>query len=381
MLTVKNNNNLLTITLLLALMPQQGFTQCIESADLLASALAGATDRANPTEIRLCNNMTYKVFSEIDVTDKFFAVSCDGGGVGNCTIEADGQSRLFETDHPSHQVISFDGVTFQGNKNNATDSGGAFALWGGDTAFTSCVFLDFAVAGWGGAISAINPDTVLNITMSTFEGNNGRMGGAIHAELYSTVNVMSSMFIGNNVAGWGEVKGVEGWEGQHWTGWGGAISSSSSATVDIAHSTFVGNNARGWGGAIHVQETSTMNITSSTFEGNSAGEDGDNINMETIGWGTVNCNDGTNIFTDGNNVPRDLCEPVCAVNGDFCSSDEECCTGSCFGGLCGSTSTSSASHTGSPFGWSETTCMLLPLPTLLTNRYGFHSLLKYLRFR
>jgi predicted outer membrane repeat protein len=182
--------------------------------------------------------------------------------------------------------------------------------------FTNDAASDIANLGagnGGGAIywaPASSGNESLNVSATTFSGNQGQQGGAIYASVNvssgtQTESITQSTFVGNKSLGAGT------------NGYGGAVYLSSvttgtaSAAATLTNDTFNGNSAANHGGAVAISAnnqnssgTNTASLTSLTVTGNKATTDGGGV---WIGAGTVNFD---NDILDGNKsngaTPQDL---------------------------------------------------------------------------
>ncbi len=154
-------------------------------------------------------------------------------------------------------------VTDMAFPNNTNGNGGAIATGGASLTITNCTFSgNTATSGsatglGGGAIYQSATGAVTTISDSTFTNNSevgGSGGGGAIRNRTGTMNISNTTFIGNNTV-------VSG----------GAI--VNSETMTISGSTFSGNAATGTGGAIYTSGI-TLAITSTLMDANTAGTDG-----------------------------------------------------------------------------------------------------------
>jgi CSLREA domain-containing protein len=173
------------------------------------------------------------------------------GGSNHITISGGGSLRVL---YVATGTVAMRSVTLTAG---VADYGGA--IWNGGTLTLTDVTLDANAAdpsdGHGGAI---DNEGVATIVASTFHGNTGTFGGAVHNGPTATLTVGESTFTGNTG-----------------TTTGGAIDNNGAMTV--VNSTFAGNSALS-GGAIfnliYNGPPSELSVTNSTFAGNSAHDGG-----------------------------------------------------------------------------------------------------------
>ncbi|MBO7725475.1 MAG: hypothetical protein J6S40_03315 [Thermoguttaceae bacterium] len=156
-------------------------------------------------------------------------ISIDATGIGGITIDADGQSRVFN-------IIG-------GDETSSVELIG-LTITGGDNSY-------------GGGI--YNYGT-LTITNSTISGNTASYGGGIY-----NYNGKGTLIITNSTISWNTAS----------SGGGGIYNYNGEGTLTITNSTISGNTAF-YGGGIHY-ESGTLTITNSTISGNTASYEGGGI--------------------------------------------------------------------------------------------------------
>ena len=174
--------------------------------------------------------------------------------------------------------LSFHSSVFK--KNNSTSSGGAIYLnleFSEDaTKITDCDFSENTSGGFGGAVSFSG--TQVEITESDFQKNSAPLGGAVSAQLSSSMLIASNCNFDENET----------------TGFGGAIEIHSSASSIITNSSFKRNKAIGGsGGAISFDFEKTGStsvdfhrVDACVFDGNQASflDDGGGAGSAIIGF-------------------------------------------------------------------------------------------------
>ena len=149
--------------------------------------------------------------------------------------------------------------------------------------FSDSVFLD----NIGSALDCRN-STNITVKNCHFEGNKGKYGGAIHAELLNTLEIIDSTFIKNEA---------------HYDG--GAIYAEKSCilvspkgtsdNVSKTVVTFSGNFAREDGGAMYLHKTNVLfSGTGVLFEDNDSGQNGGAISSKES---SLNFNSSTTLFS------------------------------------------------------------------------------------
>ncbi|MBX2802939.1 MAG: right-handed parallel beta-helix repeat-containing protein [Myxococcales bacterium] len=184
----------------------------------------------------------------------------------------------------SGSVLTVESSTFEANK--ASQEGGALYLEGTDATFVNTTFVGNEAVGGGAILAQGNPthllrveDSVftestgsggailgrtlqLEVTGSTFEGNTGFLGGAIHVVGNSRVDVRGNRFHANTAAAQGG--SIYAWHAQSLQAhhnvfvdsgseaFGGAMLLAGAGVFDIGGNRFCGSEA-GWGGALFLQ--------------------------------------------------------------------------------------------------------------------------------
>ena len=208
-------------------------------------------------------------------------------GIGDITIDADGNSRVFSVyrDGPNNDVTAnFDGLTITGGM--VTDSGGggiSFAYRTGGTISNSTITGNMVdgntnSARGGGIYAGIVTDvTVTNSTISNNVAD--RAGGGIFAYRSTTLTVTNSVITGNDTSA------------NSFSGYGGGIAAngraaSTPAMVTISGTTISNNTSGAYGGGITFQ-TTNFDIDGSTFENNDAGRNAGGLSIRSGGTGDV----------------------------------------------------------------------------------------------
>jgi predicted outer membrane repeat protein len=263
------------------------------------------------------NGATIEQTCDARVLNTQFAITLENVTITGGNVDGPGGGLLSD----STEDVVLTGATFTGN--TASDSGGGVAAAGnltvtgstfsdnhdtggdggaikvfaatGTTTIDGSTFASNSTVGWGGAFEqqGVNPVAAagtkysLTVTNSTFTGNvaDGDGGGALDTEDPATMNVSSSTFTGNQ------------------GGWGGAVGTfGNDTTLQVFASTFDGNASLETGGAVEMsaEELAPATVGSdvatfvdSTITGNTQGADGA-LNIDgTLNLGYVTITDNT----------------------------------------------------------------------------------------
>ena len=204
--------------------------------------------------------------------------------IEDCTIEKNADKAIAVSFHGGNGSVRISGTDFIGNhEERPAGSGGAVSIaMDGTAEISDCTFTDNLAGSMGGAIYCDHGE--LNITDCTFEKNKAAcggavacmgtritlegdsaamkentasvMGGAIHIQGQSILNIGDAMLADNEAA------------------WGGAISAYASE-VNI-HGTLEGNTAARLGGGCY-NSASMLNLNGAVICNNRAGTAGDDI--------------------------------------------------------------------------------------------------------
>ena len=204
--------------------------------------------------------------------------------IEDCTIEKNADKAIAVSFHGGNGSVRISGTDFIGNhEERPAGSGGAVSIaMDGTAEISDCTFTDNLAGSMGGAIYCDHGE--LNITDCTFEKNKAAcggavacmgtritlegdsaamkentasvMGGAIHIQEQSVLNIGDAMLADNEAA------------------WGGAISAYASE-VNI-HGTLEGNTAAKLGGGCY-NSASMLNLNGAVICNNRAGTAGDDI--------------------------------------------------------------------------------------------------------
>ena len=204
--------------------------------------------------------------------------------IEDCTIEKNADQAIAVSFHGGNGSVRISGTDFIGNhEERPAGSGGAVSIvMDGTAEISDCTFTDNSAGSMGGAIYCDHGE--LNITDCTFEKNEAAyggaaacmgtritlegdsaamkentasvMGGAIHIQGQSILNIGDAMLADNEAA------------------WGGAISAYASE-VNI-HGTLEGNTAARLGGGCY-NSASMLNLNGAVICNNCAGTAGDDI--------------------------------------------------------------------------------------------------------
>lgn len=204
--------------------------------------------------------------------------------IEDCTIEKNADKAIAVSFQGEDGLVEISGTDFIGNhEERPAGSGGAVSIaMNGTAEISDCTFTDNSAGSMGGAIYCDHGE--LNITDCTFEKNKAAwggavacmgtritlegdsaamkentasvMGGAIHIQGQSVLNIGDAMLADNEAA------------------WGGAISAYASE-VNI-HGTLEGNTAAKLGGGCY-NSASMLNLNGAVICNNRAGTAGDDI--------------------------------------------------------------------------------------------------------
>ena len=204
--------------------------------------------------------------------------------IEDCTIEKNADKAIAVSFQGEDGLVDISGTDFIGNhEERPAGSGGAVSIaMNGTAEISDCTFTDNSAGSMGGAIYCDHGE--LNITDCTFEKNKAAwggavacmgtritlegdsaamkentasvMGGAIHIQGQSVLNIGDAMLADNEAA------------------WGGAISAYASE-VNI-HGTLEGNTAARLGGGCY-NSASMLNLNGAVICNNRAGTAGDDI--------------------------------------------------------------------------------------------------------
>lgn len=204
--------------------------------------------------------------------------------IEDCTIEKNADKAIAVSFHGGNGSVRISGTDFIGNhEERPAGSGGAVSIaMDGTAEISDCTFTDNSAGSIGGAIYCDHGE--LNITDCTFEKNKAAcggavacmgtritlegdsaamkentasvMGGAIHIQGQSILNIGDAMLADNEAV------------------WGGAISAYASE-VNI-HGTLEGNTAARLGGGCY-NSASMLNLNGAVICNNRAGTAGDDI--------------------------------------------------------------------------------------------------------
>ena len=162
-------------------------------------------------------------------------ITIEGNGY---TISGSDEFRIFDVDGGR---LTISDMTL---RDGDATQGGAIRLINGARVTAANVAFSDNLAGHGGAIATESADVRLDVSSSSFIGNQGDSGAGAVLVDGGTVNISASAFLGNRA---GSI--------------GGAME-TRSGTVDLANSTFSDNLAR-QGGAIfsHGADTTLTHVT------------------------------------------------------------------------------------------------------------------------
>jgi hypothetical protein len=188
----------------------------------LRSAIAQTNNTEGADTITFADDLSGQTITltsgQLEITDE---LTINGLGADQLTIDADGNSRIFNIDdgEDSAIAVTLEGLTITGG--TAEDGGGI-----------------------------LNRED-LTLSNSTVSGNSANSGGGIYNSFGDSLTLMNSTVSGNSATGSYSA--------------GGGISNEGTAT--LTGSTVSGNSARLGGG---ISNYGTANLTGSTVSGNSA---------------------------------------------------------------------------------------------------------------
>jgi predicted outer membrane repeat protein len=212
-----------------------------------------------------------------------------GPGAANLTIDAQGQSRVFDVSAIGINV-TFDGLTITRgdtslNPANLGTGGGGIENRGGHLTVSNCTLSGNRSSGNGGGIESIGFG-ILTVSGCILSRNGAQQnGGGIYIEGWLTVS--NSTLSGNNSSGnGGGIDSIVTIEGLGSLMVGGCILTGNSAndngggiyterTLMVSNSTLSGNRASNGGGIYTTAGTPTVN--NSNLSGNFAWGDGGGI--------------------------------------------------------------------------------------------------------
>ena len=203
--------------------------------------------------------------------DLINSVIINGPGANELTIDAQGNSRIFDVD--SVDEVVFNGMTLTGGVSSVR--GGAInAVSVGDiTIANSKISGNSSEFNGGGVYAASSGSGTLKISRTEISGNTSDYGGGVNSNVPTTVT--ESTISGNSV-----------------TGRGGGIFGRFGGTVTVHGSTISGNSAAAsYGGGIY--SNGAVTVHGSTISGNSAGTSGGGIlspNNVTVHGSTISGN-------------------------------------------------------------------------------------------
>ncbi|NBC32107.1 MAG: hypothetical protein GVY13_05465, partial [Alphaproteobacteria bacterium] len=201
-------------------------------------------------------------------------VTIDGPGAGDLTIDADGNSRIFNVDDGAggtDRAVAISGLTLT----NGIAGNGAGIINDEDLTLTDVTVSANFATGDGGAIANTG---ILTVRDSTLSLNTGSVGGAVYAGSSSVTRIENTAILDNlslddgggvrsrndlalvNVTLSGNFAGAAG---------GGLYTSGTTTLLNV---TVSGNQATGRGGGWYNDDVAEA--VNSTFSGNSGSEGG-----------------------------------------------------------------------------------------------------------
>ncbi len=197
----------------------------------------------------------------------------------------------------SNSTLRINNCIFEGNVSDG--HGGAIRCNNSTPLITGCVFIDNeAVNGGGGAIDCSFASSPI-IRGCEFLSNTAAWGGALSCRGFSSPEISTAMFDGNQAAGT--------------KGYGGAVFADLGSTPVFQQSTYINNVAR-YGGAIACLEEAETNLENCTVTRNEAQLLGGGMfiyNAEPRINGTIIAfQEGTGITAEGGAAPVVTCSDI-----------------------------------------------------------------------
>jgi hypothetical protein len=232
---------------------------------------------AGPQTITLTNG-------ELDLTR---AVTINGPGAANLTIDGNHQSRVFTVGTiftlNRSLVVSMSGLTVADGSTPAPNDYGAGLLNFGTLSLNHMAFTgNTAGPHGGGAIYNVGSLTLSNSTLTNNSTGGGGGGGGIDNIGSGLLTVSNCTFAGNSAGSSGQGGGMANsgtatvsdctYAGNSADSDGGGIFNGTAGTLTVSDCTFTNNTTGADGGGILQDGTAT--VTGSTFSGNSAGSEG-----------------------------------------------------------------------------------------------------------
>jgi filamentous hemagglutinin family protein len=260
-----------------------------------ANLITPATDTINFDQVGIFATPQIITLSNGELT-LIRSVNINGTGNSNLTISGNNTSRVFNISGLGTSV-NLNGIAIaQGN----ADNGGGIQVGSGNTLnLTDSILTNNTATTEGGGLYNLG---VVNISNSTFSGNNALTGGAI-ANTGSLI-IDASNFLNNNassIAGaiFNDVSANLTISNSNITGnsaveFGGGIFNDSLGNININNSNINNNIATTFdGGGIYNNDSATLVISNSSFNGNTAGFEGGairNVGISSITETTISGN-------------------------------------------------------------------------------------------
>lgn len=182
--------------------------------------------------------------------------------------------------------------------NEGTDGGAIAAVWVSSVLIEDSHFVDNTGTASGGGLFTYAVQGPVEVLGSTFTGNLGQDGGAIHSQWYHQLRVQDSELTGNHALGYGgaivswyqgdlEVLDSELTDNVADGNSGGAISAYAGTRDDfsvlIEGSLLSGNEAVGHGGAVDISWFMEATLQDNTLSGNLAAGAGGGVRAYAVG--------------------------------------------------------------------------------------------------
>jgi hypothetical protein len=264
----------------------------------LRDALTAANADSSADTITFAPGVT----SPITLSNGALPISGSGGltitgpGAGALTVNAGGNSQIFDITAPSSAAVSITGLTLTdgsapaspatnggaiidnsapltlsndtiSNSTTPNGEGGGIYANGGLTITNSTLTGDTAPTSYGGAIEAgYNNASVNTISGSTLSNNTARYGGAVGGG--RDLAISDTQLTGNHASGSPNA-------------YGGAIQVGDQ--LELTGSTVTGNTSSGTAGGINVDPKYGATISGATISGNTAAAGGGGMTVRSVG--------------------------------------------------------------------------------------------------
>ena len=219
----------------------------------------------------MCMGTSIKLSTEIDVTDKSFAIFCDYVCNANscspaCEITGAGSNRIFSGSPSSAEFYS---VNFS---KGSADNGGVASLTGGSTYISSSIISNNKATANGGAFFASGDSTTLYLSDTQLKSNSAKNGGAVYIAGGATLETYFPTFSSNTADNGGAV---------------GSAGSATRSTLNMFYALFKSNTASTNGGAVFAND-SDLTMDTCQFDSNTASALGGAVSIKGGGLNVEN---------------------------------------------------------------------------------------------